>query len=303
MLDQSYYDMLEHVDFRFPKQHIVSIGGGFSSTIELTLEVVRKYGAENTHLVIAALGNEHDDLWRLIAECERLTGLTVKRIIYDAEKGYIENPPKAQYPTIWDIFDSQKMMGNSLADPCSRMLKRETMRTYIAKNFHPKFSVLHVGITRNEIDRMIAIRRNWTKAGYEVEADLCDLELEGESKDRCLKALGWVPELYQRGHKHNNCAGFCVKAGHSEMARLLYYDPDTYYYHAQKEREFQKRNDTKATIMRDRKTVNKKVQSTPLTLYEFADRMKAKWANTLPGWNPFEDLESAPACSWCDSVA
>ena len=109
-------------------KHIVSIGGGLSSTIELPMEVIRKHGAKNVDLVIACLKGEHPDLWRLVAECERLTGKKVMRIAYCPERAskYVIYAPESYWLSIWDVFEQVGRMGSSLADPCSRLLKRET---------------------------------------------------------------------------------------------------------------------------------------------------------------------------------
>lgn len=282
-------------------KHLISIGGGFSSTIELPLAVVDKYGVENVDMVIACLAGESPDLWRLVGECERLTGKAVKRITYQPYRQYLEDAPEAMWWDIWDTFFQQGMMGNSLADPCSRKLKRDTLAAFIEDHYVPSETVMHVGITADEIDRMLAIQKNWGKRGYRVEADLADVPRVGTSTERCKAMLGWIPFVYEWGGSHNNCGGFCVKAGHAQIARLLWYARALYLYHEQKEVLFQERFNTTATIMRDRKTVNGQVITTPLSLVEFRERMEARWAGMmLP---PFDELDETPGCSYCDSAA
>jgi len=275
--------------------HIISVGGGISSTILLPLEVAQKYGAENVELVIAALANEHPDVWELVAECERLTGLAVKRLSYCPEPPYYAiDAPASEWWSIWDIFHTQGMMGNSLADPCSRLLKRETIRRYLADFHPPELTTLHLGITADEIDRELAIRKAWHKSGYAVEFDLIDHAPE--------YPLDWQPELYGLGFRHNNCDGFCVKAGHAQIARLLWYRPEVYHWHEQNEIRFQIENGTKATIMRDRKTRGGITDSYPLSLTQFRERMESRWGNMLPGFDPFDELEDTPACHFCEAM-
>lgn len=282
-------------------KHIVSIGGGFSSTIELPLAVIAKYGADNVDMVIACLAMESPDLWRLVAECERLTGKHVKRISYQPYRQYVEDAPEAMWWDIWDVFFREGRMGSSLADPCSRVLKRETLRAYIQDAYAPAESVLHVGITADEIDRMMAIQANWGRAGYRVEADLADRRITGTSGERCKALLGWKPKLYEWGASHNNCGGFCVKAGHAQMARLLWFEPALYAYHEDQEQRFQRVFNTDATIMRDRVTLNGLSKSTPLSMYAFRKRMETRWAGMM--FPPFDELEDTPACHFCDSAA
>ncbi len=284
-------------------KHLISIGGGFSSTIELPLAVIEKYGADNVDMVIACLKGESPDLWRLVKECERLTGKEVARISYspDDMRGYSVNAPESKWWGIWDVFFQEKRMGSSLADPCSRVLKRETLRAYILRHYSPSDTILHVGITAHEIDRMMAIKRNWGSIGYPVEADLADLPTNGTTTERCQQMLGWTPRLYEWGASHNNCGGFCVKAGHAQMARLLWYDPDLYAYHEGYELLFQQTFDTDATIMRDRATVNGVTTSTPLSMRAFRERMQARWDGMM--FPPFDELDQTPGCSFCESVA
>lgn len=284
-------------------KHIVSIGGGLSSTIELPLAVIAKYGAENVDMVIACLQGEHPDLWRLVADCERLTGKHVTRISYAPVRKYVVDAPPVMWWDIWDVFNQQGMMGNSLADPCSRVLKRETLKAYITSNYDPADTVLHVGITADEIDRMMAIQANWGRAGYKVEALLADNPPTVETREqRALRLVGWVPEMYLTGFSHHNCGGFCVKAGHAQLARLLYYQPQWFEYHAQRELWFQQTHHTDATIMRDKRTRNGITTTTPLSLYAFADRMRERWSRMLPGFDPFGDLEEMAACKWCEAA-
>lgn len=300
-------------------RHLISIGGGFSSTIELPLAVIGKYGAENADMVISCLAGESPDLWRLVQECERLTGKPVKRITYSPYRQYLEDAPPVMWWDIWDVFNQQGMMGNSLADPCSRILKRETLRAYIEDCYDPRDTVLHVGITAEEIDRMMAIQKNWGRKwtrrytladrrgtfevkmpGYRVEADLADAPRESSSTERCKALLGWTPRLYEWGASHNNCGGFCVKAGHSQMARLLWHEPDLYAYHEAKEAQFQEAHHTTATIMRDRKVVRGKSTTTPLSMRQFRDRCQSRWGGML--FPPFDELEDTPGCKWCEAA-
>jgi hypothetical protein len=43
------------------------------------------------------------------------------------------------------------------------------------------------------------------------------------------------PRLYAMGFPHNNCGGFCVKAGQAQFALLLRTMPDRYRYHEEQE--------------------------------------------------------------------
>lgn len=58
-----------------------------------------------------------------------------------------------------------------------------------------------------------------------------------------------APRLYAEGFEHNNCGGFCVKAGMGQMAHLYKRIPERFLYHEQKEQEFQEFIGEEVTIL------------------------------------------------------
>lgn len=58
-----------------------------------------------------------------------------------------------------------------------------------------------------------------------------------------------APRLYGAGFEHNNCGGFCVKAGMGQMVHLYETLPERYLYHEQKELEFQEFIGSDVTIL------------------------------------------------------
>lgn len=139
-------------------QHVVSVGGGFTSTLYTPERVIREHGPENVTLLMARLPNEDPDVWRLCEAVEREFGVPVTYIGRDK--------------TPWDVFFAERMMGNSRVDPCSRILKRQVLRDYMRDHFDPGNTLLHVGITFDELHRMKDIQRNWSEIGYRIEAPL-----------------------------------------------------------------------------------------------------------------------------------
>lgn len=270
--------------------HVISIGGGIASTWLLVDRVLANYPRDTIHAVICPVDNEHPDLWRFCDAVSAKYGLPIHRI--------------GESKDIWQIFFETRMMGNPFADPCSRILKREKMATYM-KQYPQTETVLHVGITAGEIDRMMAIRRNWTKQGYHVEADLANEPQLPREKliAMCQREFGFVPQLYLEGFHHNNCSGFCVKAGKGQMARLLYYHPDIFRYHERMEATHQRFFCHDNTIMRDEFARGGKRWADPLSLKDFRLRMEMRWRDMLPGFDPFDGLDETPGCRFCEAVA
>lgn len=229
-------------------RHVVSIGGGLTSTIELPLLVLERYGADNVDFVMCALRGEHPDTWRMVEWLEERTGKKVTLISWQPSPNvrlikrlgkaprYRLNAPPEQWRDIWDAFEARKMMGSSMFDPCSDLLKRKLITAYI-KDFYPDGCNLHIGITHDERHRLVSITQNWRKRGVIIKALLVQALRydKRDKKQRAMDALGWLPMLYALGFEHNNCGGFCVKAGKAHMARLLWYYRDLYLYHEDRE--------------------------------------------------------------------
>jgi hypothetical protein len=192
-------------------KHVVSIGGGIASTLILPLWVASHYRQSQIDFVMARLPNEDSDVWRLCDAVTDITGLPIKFI------GLNKN--------VWDVFHEVSYIGNSRVDPCSDRLKRKVMREYITTNYQAGEAVLYVGIGAHEIDRHMTIKKRWSADGYEVCFPLMDYPDFNRqwSMNYCQNMVGFVPKLYELGFDHNNCGGACVKAGHSQWARLLWY--------------------------------------------------------------------------------
>lgn len=88
---------------------------------------------------------------------------------------------------------------------------------------------------------------------------------------RELSALGIkIPRLYSMGFPHNNCGGFCVKAGQAHFAHLLKTMPERYAFHEAEEEKLRMVVGDYA-ILRDRTGGTTKA----LTLRELRERIAA----------------------------
>ena len=87
-----------------------------------------------------------------------------------------------------------------------------------------------------------------------------------------LRELGVSePRLYGEGFAHNNCGGFCVKAGRGQMVHLLNTLPERYKYHERKELEFQEFIGSDVTILTETRMGDKR----NLSLKELRERAEA----------------------------
>jgi len=210
-------------------KYIVMYSGGLSS-YEAARRCVEQFGKERVELWFADTQTEDPDLYRFNKDVEELLGLSIRVFAQYNDKG--------QPMDIWDIMFKERFLGNSRIDPCSKYLKRKPLRTALENEFNPRDVVVVLGMDNIE-DCHRAERARLHHKPYAVYYPL----LEGAAPfkqhiARALRVQGVEPpSLYDYGFKHNNCGGFCVKAGIGQMAHLYEHFPDRFKFHEQKERE------------------------------------------------------------------
>jgi len=198
-------------------KHVVSYSGGLGS-FAAALKVKRKWG--ECTLVFTDTKTEDPDLYRFLVETSEALGCELVTL--------------ADGRDIWQVFEDVKFHGNSLIDPCSRILKRELFRKHMEATYDPAETVLYFGIDDRESHRMVAIKRNWQP--WNTSAPLCDDPMSREEILNELDVMGIdPPALYEMGFPHNNCGGFCVKTGQKQMKLLLEKLPERYAWHEERQ--------------------------------------------------------------------
>lgn len=244
--------------------HVVFFSGGMSSFFTAQ-RVVEKHGNENLKLLFTDTKYEDEDLYRFLREgAEHLGG----ELIWLADG---RDP--------WEVFRDVKFLGNSRIDPCSRILKRELAQKWVRSNYPDHRDVtLYLGMNWNEGHRTKRSKKYW--APYEVESPLLEPPyIERSQMMGELDHLGiYPPRLYEMGFPHNNCGGFCVKAGQAHFLLLLRELPERYAEAERKEEEMRQLLDKDVSILKDRRGGTVK----PLTLREFRlrdhkDREPYEW--------------------------
>lgn len=259
----------------FDHYHVVSFSGGICS-FWAAHRVIEKHGTKNVTLLFADTKMEDEDLYRFNKDVERVLGIPIT-VIADGR-----NP--------WEIFKDNGMIGNSRADMCSRILKREFLDAWHEANFPPSKTTIHVGIDWTESHRLDRLRLR--KPDWHIEAPMC----EPPHWDKCrmiseLKALGIEPpRLYKMGFPHNNCGGFCIKAGQAHFAHLLKVMPERYAWHEAKEEEMRAIVGD-YSIMKDRRGGTLK----PLTMKQLRERIESGESFDRNEWGGCGCAIDAPA--------
>ena len=238
-------------------KHIVMYSGGVCSW-SAAKRVVEEYGSSKTLLLFADTKIEDEDLYRFLHEGADVLKAELQ-IIADGR-------------TPWEVFKDVKFLGNSRIDPCSRILKRDLIRDWIEDNYSYDECVIYMGMDWTEGHRLERTQKHWEP--YIVKAPMMDKPyMMKEQMIRNVISAGMKPpRLYEMGFPHNNCGGFCIKAGHATFNLLLKSIPERYKYHEEQEQALQKSLGKNHTILKDR--TNK--TSDPLSLKEFRERIETK---------------------------
>jgi hypothetical protein len=220
--------------------------------------VAEVHGTADLTLLFADTRCEDQDLYRFLEDAAADVGAELTRI--------------CEGRTIWQVFRDERFLGNTRADPCSKILKRQMAERWLAEHCDPASTIVYVGMDwteTNRYERLRELRRPWhyeaplVAPPYLSKIDMLDL----------ARAAGLEPpRLYALGFAHNNCGGGCVKAGAGHFAHLLRVLPEVYGEWESNEaalRAFLGRDDV--AILRDRRSGETK----PLTLQQLRERIEA----------------------------
>ena len=216
-------------------QHVMFFSGGIASYVSAK-RLVSKYGKANVTLLFTDTLYEHEDLYRFIDEAVANLGARYIRI--------------AEGRDPWQVFKEEGFLGNSRVDLCSRILKREMAQKWVKENCSPETHVLYLGYGYDETHRLERSVRYW--APYKVDAPLISERItKNDMLQECRMDGIEPPELYLLGFPHNNCGGFCIKAGHAHFLHLLKVLPEKYKECEDKEEELRQQLGD-VSILRDR---------------------------------------------------
>jgi hypothetical protein len=279
-------------------KHIIFYSGGIGSWMSAK-RVIQQNGKENVELLFTDTFIEDEDLYRFLIETAAdVYGVSdiadlVERALNTPEMDhplerkehllYLAKDTMERIPAfhwiadgrdVWEVLNDKKFMSNSRIAHCSEYLKQKAARVWVKKHLDPTEWTMHLGIDWTETHRKAAPVKNW--APYPVEFPMCEEPFM--SKDEMiaeLNALGIeTPKLYRLGFVHNNCGGFCVRAGQGHFKRLLETMPERYAYHEQREQDLMKLIEEKMgegyikTMMKDQSGGT----STPLSMKDLREK-------------------------------
>lgn len=237
-------------------RYVVQLSGGLGSWAAAR-RLVERHGADAVVGLFADTLIEDADLYRFLADVERSLGIEVVRI--------------ADGRTPWQVFRDERHIGSPRIDPCSKLLKRELLRRWVDEHCTPERDVIAIGIDWTEVHRYDRAVPRWLP--YRLVAPLCEAPLlDRDEVVELLAADGIeVPRLYRLGFPHNNCGGFCVKAGQAQFAHLLRVMPERYAEHEAAEAELRGHLGKDVAVLVDRRGGGPR---RPMTLAAFRERIE-----------------------------
>ena len=242
--------------------HVVMFSGGLGSWATAK-RVAERHGTDDLWLVFADVkGNnpsphagEDEDTYRFIKEAAANVGGTLVTLTEGRD--------------VWQVFHDNRFLGNSRLANCSKFLKQQPCREWLDANCDPADTTVYVGIDWTETHRLPGIERAYLP--FKAEAPMTEAPFI-DAKAECIAAGIEIPRLYKAGFPHNNCGGFCVRAGHAQFELLLREHPERYAYHEAKEHDLRGYLGADVSILRDRS----RGTSTPLTLRRFRERIESQ---------------------------
>jgi 3'-phosphoadenosine 5'-phosphosulfate sulfotransferase (PAPS reductase)/FAD synthetase len=192
--------------------HWISFSGGLGSAASALIAKIHDYDFE---MIMADTAIEDEDLWRFSDDVARFVGKEL--IILRTGK------------TPWDVYEEKRWIGNTRTAHCSEVLKTIPVRQFLDKFAKPD-DPLVLGMNFGELDRIDRARSKWSPRP--VKSLLCDYGWGDFTIREAFSLIGIeIPRLYKMGFPHNNCGGFCCKAGLKQFATLLDHMPDRFAEH------------------------------------------------------------------------
>lgn len=253
----------------------ISFSGGMGSAISALLAFEKGL---DFNLIFADTLIEDEDLYRFNDDIAAAVG---KKIIHLKDGR-----------TPWDVFIDKRWIGNTRTAHCSTELKTKQVMKWLEKNAELS-DPLVLGMDMSEMDRIERAQTNW--APRPVVSLLNEYQVWRPEYDLILNQYRiQKPRLYSMGYEHNNCGGFCCKAGAVQFERLYRTQPERFAQHeAEMERAFSVIGKSARPFLRQRQGGVTRY----LSLREFREQLEAGTAE-LPmfgvgGCGCFTDSEAA----------
>ncbi|HVQ45140.1 MAG TPA: hypothetical protein VMT30_09375 [Candidatus Saccharimonadia bacterium] len=280
------------------QQHVATFSGGVGSWAAAR-RVAERHGTDNLTLLFTDTLIEDTDLYRFLIEAacnvfdvpapaDLVKAALAMPEFHEDEAGRVaaltdlRERTKERLPFLawiaegrdpWTIFFAERFLGNSRADPCSKILKRQAIDCWLAASRSSSTTAVYVGIDWSEKHRFTGLRDRRLVDGWRYEAPLCEppfltkVDIYGALRAHGIRR----PRLYTLGLSHNNCGGGCIKAGQGHWVRVYHALPAVFAWWEAKEQAIREYLGKPVSILTDRSGDGKKK---PLTLADLRQRIE-----------------------------
>lgn len=183
-------------------------------------------------------GNEHDDTYRFLQDCEKLYGQKIKILSND------------KYNSIEEVWRKYKSLNTAKGAICSTELKREMREKFQNLSQHWG-QVFGFEYDKSQMKRHYNMRRNYPEIN--VLSPLIDLKMNKEDCKAWFRELGIeIPIPYKLGYENNNCFKTgCVQGGIGYWQKIQRQFPEKFDKMAALEYELTNEKGTPVTICKD----------------------------------------------------
>ncbi|MCK5614190.1 phosphoadenosine phosphosulfate reductase family protein [Candidatus Pacearchaeota archaeon] len=227
-------------------------------------------------------GNEDDDTYRFLKDCETLYAQKIK---------IISNKNYERIEDVWDEYLNFAVAGGAI---CSTVLKREVREDYqdLSKHWGQVFGFEH---DKAQIKRHFRMRRNYPEIN--VISPLIDMKWnKEESKAFFRKKKIKIPRAYDWGFENNNCLKTgCSRGGIGYWMKRKRKFPDSFNHMADKEHKYTNIKGEPVTICKDQS--GKKKGYVPVFLKPHPDYPNVKDISMIKGIQPKPIMECFGFCS------
>lgn len=234
-------------------RYIISVSGGNGSAVSALLAM--EHGLNYVPIFADTL-IEDWDLYRFNNDLQEILGREIIKV--------------CDGRTPWQVFDDKKYVGNTRTAHCSEELKTSQIKKWLEKNGQPN-DIMVLGMDMSEMDRIERAQDRWS---IPVISLINDYKFwRPKWSELFAKYNLKQARLYDMGFPHNNCGGFCVKAGQKQFEMLLRQMPETYKKHEEEMERTMQRNPKARPFLR--KTIDGELKY--LTLKQFRTGVESGW--------------------------
>lgn len=211
--------------------------GGITSAVACHL-AIKKYGKEKCRVIMLDTGNEHEDTYRFLKDCEKWYGLPVEML------------KSEDYQDIKETWYRHKSLNTATGAICSYMLKRRVREKWEKSNEYDH-QVFGFEYDKKEMNRAesLAVNHPQTKPLF----PLIDQKLNKKDCIAYVEKAGIKPPLaYQLGFVNNNCLNTgCVQGGIGYWKKIQKEMPSLFEKMAKVEHELTELKGQPVTMLKD----------------------------------------------------